>query len=156
MIPETARISDQLRRAVDGEAWHGPSVMEVLKDVDARTAAAHPIAGAHSIWELVHHVTAWTRAIMRRMDGQAVELSGDTDFPPVSDSSEAAWQAAVASFRTAQTELLTKLKSVTGEQLAATVPGRNYTYLFMFDGLVQHHLYHAGQMQLLKKAGVQS
>jgi uncharacterized damage-inducible protein DinB len=152
MAAEILRISDQLRRAVHGEAWHGPSVMETLKGVDADTAAAHPIAGAHSIWELLHHITAWTRAIMRRIDGHAVELSGDTDFPPVTDRSEAAWQGAISSFRDAQSELLTKLKSVSNGQLDDTVPGRNYTYLFMFDGLVQHHLYHAGQMALLKKA----
>ena len=152
MAPGIARISDQLRRAIDGEAWHGPSVMEILKGVNASTAAAHPIPGAHSIWELLHHITAWTRAIRLRINGQAVELSGDTDFPPVTDNSEAAWQTAILSFRDVQTELLTKLKSVSNEQLGAMVPGRDYTYLFMFDGLVQHHLYHAGQMALLKKA----
>jgi uncharacterized damage-inducible protein DinB len=152
MIPETARIADQLRRSVHGEAWHGPSVLEVLDGVSAQTAAAHPIPSAHSIWELLNHMRAWTRAIIRRMDGQAVELEGDTNFPPVTDSSEQAWHQALSDFRAAQDELLARLTSVTSDQLLATVPGRDYNFLFMFDGLVQHHLYHAGQMALLKKA----
>ena len=153
MIPEAARIADQLRRAVHGEAWHGPSILEILEGVNAKTAAAHPIPNAHSIWELLNHVTAWTRAIVRRMDGQAVELEGDENFPPVTDSSEQAWQRALSDFRAAQDELLSKLAAVTPDRLTAIVPGRKYNFQFMFDGLVQHHLYHAGQMALLKKAG---
>ncbi len=152
MTPESARISDQLRRAIHGEAWHGPAILEVLDGVNAHTAAAHPIPNAHSIWELLNHVTAWTRAIMRRMDGQAVELEGDANFPPVSASSEPAWQRAVSDFRAAQDELLSRLATITPEELAGIVPGRKYNFLFMLDGLVQHHLYHAGQMALLKKA----
>jgi uncharacterized damage-inducible protein DinB len=152
MPSETERIADQLRRAVEGEAWHGPSVMEVLAGVDARTAASRPIAGAHSIWELLNHITAWTRAILRRMDGEAVELEGESDWPPVTNPSGPSWQAAIASFRAAQDELLARLPAVTQQQLSAIVPGRKYNYQFMLDGLVQHHLYHAGQMALLKKA----
>jgi hypothetical protein len=43
-------IVDQLERAFDGEAWHGPALMEILDGIDARTAAARPIPSAHSIW----------------------------------------------------------------------------------------------------------
>ncbi len=152
MMAELRRIAGELQHAVEGEAWHGPAVLEILADVDARTAAAHPIAGAHSIWELLNHMTAWTGAVMRRMDGEAVELEGDRNFPPVIDGSDSSWKAAIARFQAAQKELLARFQSFPVEQLARTVPGRKYDFLFMFDGLVQHHLYHAGQMILLKKA----
>ena len=52
-------IADQISRAFRGESWHGPSVREVLAGVSAEDAAAHPIAGAHSIWEIVLHLTGW-------------------------------------------------------------------------------------------------
>ena len=153
MAAEIGRIAEQLRRAVEGEAWHGPSVLEILAGVDARTAAAHPLAAAHSIWEILNHVTAWTRAVHRRLDGEVVQLTGADDWPPVSDTSDAAWQAALASFRAAQQDLLAKLKSTSNDDLGMTVPGKKYSNSFMLHGLVQHHLYHAGQMALLKKAG---
>src|SRR5690242_6537467 len=87
---EIVRIAEQLRRAVDGEAWHGPAVMEILNGVDAQTASAHPIPAAHSLWEILNHVTAWTRAVMRRLGGETVELQGAEDWPPPpSDASEA-------------------------------------------------------------------
>jgi len=155
MAAEIARIAEQLRRAVEGEAWHGPSVREILAGVDARTAAARPLAKAHSLWEILHHTTAWSRAVLRRLGGEAVELNGADDWPPVTDNSDAAWQAALASFRDAQQELFAKLKSMSNDELGSAVPGKNYSNSFMLHGLVQHHLYHAGQMALLKKAAGQ-
>ena len=156
MAAEIARIAEQLRRAVDGEAWHGPAVMQILAGVDARTAAAHPLAGGHSLWEILNHVTAWTRVVQRRLNGEAVELTGADDWPPVGDTSDASWQAAVASFRAAQQDLLAKLKSMSNDELGMFAPGQKYSYSFMLHGLVQHHLYHAGQMALLKKASAAS
>ena len=87
-MAETVRLADQIRRAFAGEAWHGDSVLEILKGVDARTAAAHPIPGAHSIWELLLHIAAWDDVILRRANGAAVELSEAENFPAVTDASE--------------------------------------------------------------------
>ncbi len=153
MAAEIMRIADQLRRALEGGAWHGPALLEILAGVDAQLAAAHPVAGAHSIWEILNHISAWTGAVGRRLGGAAVELSPAEDWPTVSDSSEAAWQSAVGSFRDAQQEFLAKLKSFSNDQLGMPAAGQNYSNSFMLYGLVQHHLYHAGQMALLKKAG---
>ena len=156
MAAEIQRIAEQLRRAVDGEAWHGPAVMQILAGVDARTAAAHPIAEGHSLWEILNHVTVWTKVVQRRLNGEAVDPTGADDWPPAGDTSDAAWQAAVASFRAAQQELLAKLKSMSNDELGMFAPGQKYSYSFMLHGLVQHHLYHAGQMALLKKAGTRT
>jgi uncharacterized damage-inducible protein DinB len=82
-MSETARLADQIRRAFDGDAWHGDSVLEILNDVDAKMAAAHPIKNAHSIWELVLHITAWDGAILTRMGGTAVEPEDEQNFPSV-------------------------------------------------------------------------
>ncbi len=156
MAAEIVRIAEQLRRAVEGDAWHGPALMEILAGVDAQTASAHGVAGAHSIWEILHHITAWSRAVKRRLDGETVQLTGAEDWPPVSNADEASWQQALASFREAQQELLAKLKSMSNDELGMPVPGKNYSNSFMLYGLVQHHLYHGGQMAILKKAPVAS
>jgi uncharacterized damage-inducible protein DinB len=149
---EKERLTGQLRRAVEGEAWHGPSVMEILEDVDAAAAAAHPLPDAHSIWELLLHMTAWSMAVRWRLDGESVELSGVYDWPPGGDASEAAWTKAQLAFRAMQTSLLEKIGSMSEAELAATTPGQSYSNEFMLDGIIQHHLYHAGQMALLKKS----
>jgi uncharacterized damage-inducible protein DinB len=82
-MSETARLADQIRRAFDGEAWHGDSLFEILNGVDAKMAAAHPIKNAHSIWELVLHITAWDAAILTRIGGTAAEPEDEQNFPPV-------------------------------------------------------------------------
>ncbi len=74
-MSEASRIADQLRRAFDGDAWHGDSVLEILNGVTAAQAAARPITHAHSIWELVLHIAAWDGVVLRRLGGAAVELA---------------------------------------------------------------------------------
>ncbi len=151
---ETARIADQLRRAFDGGAWHGDSLFEILEGVTAARAAARPIAGAHTIWELVLHVAAWDGAVLRRLGGAAVELSDAENFPPVTDTSAAAWRAALAQVRCGHEELVVAVAALPESRLDDMVPGKegaHYTFYYMLHGVVQHELYHAGQMALLKK-----
>lgn len=151
-MSEISRISDQLRRAFYGEAWHGPSVMELLKDVAAAQAAAHPVAGAHSIWEIVHHITAWKGAVVRRLQGEAVELKGEQDWPPVKDASQASWQKSLAALEQAHQLLEKMVAALNDERLAGPVPNRDHNVYFMLHGVIQHDLYHAGQIAVLKKA----
>ena len=74
-MSECARLADQIRRAFDGEAWHGDALVEVLANVSAKQAAARPIKSAHNIWEIVLHIGAWDGAVLRRAGGTAVTLT---------------------------------------------------------------------------------
>src|SRR2546425_7694088 len=95
-VSETRRIADQLERAFEGEAWHGPSLREVLAQVTAPRAAARPIPSAHTIGEIAAHVAAWEDAVRRRLEGELVELSEAQDWPRIDDTGEAAWKALLA------------------------------------------------------------
>jgi uncharacterized damage-inducible protein DinB len=151
---EAARIADQLRRAFSGDAWHGDSVFEILEDVNAAQAAAHPSKKAHSIWELVLHIAAWDSAVLRRLGGAAVELSDAENFPPVTDASEAEWRKALADVRRVHEALVAAVAALPDSRLDQIVPGKksaHYTFYYMLHGVVQHELYHAGQIALLKK-----
>lgn len=146
------RIVDQLDRSLEGDSWQGPSIREILRGISASEAASHPIEGVHSIWELVHHVTAWIAAVHQRVLGHVCELEGEADWPPARDTSERAWVAAFEALRRAQADLVATLKSLTDADLDAGVPGREYDRAHLLHGLAQHHAYHAGQMSLLKRA----
>ncbi len=153
-MTEATRIADQLRRAFGGEAWHGDSVFEILDGVTAAQAAAHPIKNAHSIWELVLHISAWDGAVLRRMGGVAVELSDAENFPQVTDASETAWRTALARVRRVHEELVAAVATLLESRLYEMVPGKegaHYTFYYMLHGVAQHELYHAGQIALLKK-----
>jgi uncharacterized damage-inducible protein DinB len=151
---EAARIADQLRRAFGGEAWHGDSLFEILEGVTAAQAAARPIARAHTIWELVLHIAAWDGAVLRRLGGVAAALSDAENFPLVTDASEAAWHRALAEVRRVHEKLIEAVSVLPDSRLDEMVPGNegaHYTLYYMLHGVVQHELYHAGQIALLKK-----
>jgi uncharacterized damage-inducible protein DinB len=153
-MTETHRINGQLKRAYEGEAWHGPSLRELLDGVTAEQAAAKPIPNAHSIWELVNHIIAWEQIVRRRLEGEAlVEVPDEMNFPPVNDASEAAWQATLQSLAASNRSLRESIKRIDDAKLEETAPGTNYSNYFMLHGAIQHDLYHAGQIALLKKAG---
>lgn len=154
-MSETARLADQIRRAFEGGAWHGDSVLELLANVDAAKAAARPIKSAHSIWELVLHIAAWDDAVRRRTAGTAVNLTDEQNFPPVKDKSEGAWRKAVEHLKHTHSELVKAVAAFPDSDLQRQVPGKSedyYNFYYMFSGIVQHELYHAGQIALLKKS----
>ena len=155
-VSEVDRIRDQFRRAFEGEAWHGPSVLSLLDGVTAPQAAAHPIPGAHSIWELTLHIAAWERACLRRLNGDPAQLTDAEDFEPINDTSDAAWEATKQKLIDNHRELLDAISSVDESRLNEPVMSHptirfSSTYVTL-HGVVQHDLYHAGQIAILKKA----
>jgi|ERR1700676_3282446 len=148
---EIARITDQFTRAFEGNAWHGPALFEILEHVDAFAAARRPIPNAHTIWELTLHVAGWDGVVLRRLRGKESTLEGDDNFPVVADTNTSAWQKAVQLLRRNHQELLNELSTMSDSRLSERVPGKDYDIYFMLHGAVQHALYHAGQMALLKK-----
>src|SRR5215510_5178337 len=95
MTAEINRLDEQLKRALEGEAWHGPSVLELLAGVSAVQAASHPVPGAHSIWELVLHLRSDYDLVLRRMAGDGRKLSAAEDWPACPAPTEENWQQAV-------------------------------------------------------------
>ncbi len=154
MNTECMRIADQLRRAFEGNAWHGPSLRELLADASAEGAEAHPVATAHSIWELVSHIEVWTRAAAEAVQGVPMPRIVGTaeDWPPVTDSSAAAWATASGNMFRSGEQLSQAIEQFGDARLNETVPGRQYDFYYLFHGVVQHSLYHAGQIALLKRA----
>ena len=155
-ITEVDRIADQFRRAFDGEAWHGPSVLALLDGVTAQQAAAHPIPGAHSIWDLTLHIAAWERACLRRLQGDPARLSDVEDWQPIHDTSDEAWEQTKQNLIDTHRELLEAIANLDESRLNEPIIVNSSTpfstvYVTLHGG-VQHDLYHAGQIAMLKKA----
>jgi uncharacterized damage-inducible protein DinB len=149
---ESALIADQLRRAFEGEAWHGPALLELLRDVNAATAAATLLPDVHSIWELVLHIAAWDGAALRRIAGQKIQLTGVANFPVVPRiPTDAAWRKAMAQAKRTHDLLVKTVAALPEARLRARVPGKKYDFYHLLHGVAQHELYHAGQIAILKK-----
>ena len=152
-MDEKSRILEEVRGSYEGPLWLGPPVREILQGVDADVASAHPIPGGHSIWEILLHVAVWEDAVRRRARGDpAWVTTPEQDWPPVGASDEAAWREAVAELERVHAALEVAVDSLQPEALDRTAPGQAYTIGYMLHGVVQHTLYHMGQISLLKRA----
>jgi uncharacterized damage-inducible protein DinB len=153
-MSETERIWDLLQRSFEGnEAWKCPSLRDLLAGVTASQAAAHPIAGAPSIWELLLHTTAYEHVVRRRLGGERVETLPDAQaWPKPASVSGEAWLEAKLGFGEARRALRQTVAAFPDARLAEAVPGREYTYYVMLHGAVEHALYHAGQVEMLMLA----
>ena len=152
METELRRLEEQLERTLEGEAWHGPSVLEILEGVTAAQAAAHPIAGAHSIWELVLHLCSDYSLVLRRLGGDGRQMTQSEGWPTVPEPSAENWSDSIRVLKQLNEDLRQAVRNFPRERLdeplVAEPPFTAYT---QFIGVTQHHLYHAGQMALLKK-----
>ena len=157
-MPDRSALYADLARAYDGDPWHGSSLLALLDDVDAESAAARPVEGGHTILELVLHMAAWTREVARRLRGATPAVPPEGDWPTPAPGARA-WQEARDGLAAAQADVLAALASCPDERLTAIVGqtrdpsvGSGLTYAAMASGLAQHHAYHGGQVALLKRA----
>lgn len=151
-VGETQRIARLLVQAFDGDAYFGPSVLGALKNVTAATATRKPDGAAHSIWELVHHLTAelqYARALLTGTAGPWV--AGDTTWHAVGDISDEAWRRALSSLAEENQALVLAVEQLDDAILAEQVAQVHATYYVVLHGTIQHHAYHAGQISLLKR-----
>ena len=146
-------LEDQLRRGMEGPAWHGPSVREALEGITAAEAARHPVAGAHSCWELVLHLSGSYHLVLRRLEGNAAPFLPHEDWPPLPAPTEENWQRDVASLHALNARMQAAARAFPIEHLfEPIVDDPPYPAFTQLIGLTQHDLYHAGQIVLLMRA----
>jgi len=158
MTSESLRLVDQFRRAHDGDPWHGSPVKAILKGVTPGQAARRPPNGAHSIWELVLHMTGWRNEAARRATGQPAAEPAAGDYPDAGDPTAARWKAALAALDASHANLAKVVRSMSDDHLLKPTNdprnrplGTGVSYYELLHGIVQHDAYHAGQIAILKK-----
>ncbi len=151
-------LRDRMMVVWAGEPWHGLSSKALLSDVTAAEAAARVVPGVQTIWETTLHILAWTEEVTARLGGTGGGIPARGDWPAVTDASEAGWAATLEALRTARYALLAALEKAHEEDLFLQVPkaanssGHAMTRAQTVAGLIDHDLYHLGQVALLKKA----
>ncbi len=148
---EPQRIMALYDRVMQGDAWHGDSVWTTLEGLSATSAAKRIHAGSHTIWELVLHMTFWETEVVRRTQHLAPRSVELLNFPAVDDASQGNWERALDDFRKSNEGFRRVLKDVRPEQLDQPLPARDKPLYVELHGVIQHHLYHAGQIALLRK-----
>jgi len=158
-MSEKDRIVDLSSRVMEGDPWHAGNIASLLADVTAAEAAARPIAGAHSIWQLVLHMTGWVEEVRLRVAGAPAGHPAMGDWPRVGPVGRARWEAARGALFTAYRALESDVARMTTRDLAlpTNVPwnratGEGMSRYLTIHGVIHHAAYHAGQIALLKRA----
>lgn len=148
---EPKRISGLLENSFDGNPWLDITLMGTLENVSAQTAAKKPECGANSIWEIVNHLIDWRENILRRVKGEIIVTPHHNYFQPVVDQSRAAWTSTLVRLSDSQQKWLKQLENMKSESLADVYPPNGHTHYEHVHGIIQHDVYHLGQIVMILK-----
>lgn len=140
-----------LQNTYDGAAWHGASVMEVINKISDRQAFHEP-KHIHRICELVQHMITWRVFALKRLEGDdQFEVSKNDDWKDFSHTDSAIWESIKKDLGKSQQKLIHALGQANDDLLTELVVGKAYDYYTMMHGVIQHDLYHLGEIALLSR-----
>jgi uncharacterized damage-inducible protein DinB len=152
-------LAEHLERAFTGPMWHGPALAELVADVPPDVAMRRAIPGAHTIWEIVLHVTAWAEIVRARLRGERLDDPPEAEnWPTVGEAGAAAWARARERLGDSYRALAREAAALDDATLRKTINagGAEYTVAALLHGAIEHATYHGGQIAVLKKSGVGS
>ena len=137
---------------LNGEPWHGDAVWAILNGISAEMAAARPVRDVHTIWEIVGHMTFWEGVVTKRLAGLRAGLVDELNFPTMPEPTEENWRKTLDQFRASNEAFREALAELNPERLEQLTAAGKRTYYGEAHGIIEHHVYHLGQIALLKKA----
>ena len=152
--PDVAQILFLLDTAYDHASWHGPNLRGAIRGVTPKQAAWRPARGRHNIWELVVHAAYWKYVAWRRLTGAArgsFTLDGANWLERPQEVSPRAWRADLQVLEQAHRTLRASVEALDSRALARTAGTGRTTVQALLTGVAAHDVYHAGQIQLLKR-----
>ncbi|HXK09871.1 MAG TPA: DinB family protein [Vicinamibacteria bacterium] len=152
--PAIASLLSQLDEAFDRRSWHGTNLRGSLRGMGAAKASARPAPGRHSAWEVAVHAAYWKYAAWRRLTGEkrgSFARAGSNWFPSPAPATDAAWRKDVALLVGYHRQLRDAVARLSDDDLDRRVPGGKETVGRLVRGIAAHDLYHAGQIQLIKR-----
>jgi uncharacterized damage-inducible protein DinB len=146
-ISQTQRIADAYRAVTIKDAWYGPSLAQLLAEISSELATTPPVSGAHSIAELLQHLLLWNERVRNTSDSHPLE-----PWQPEQEWAEPtiSWSELVTRWNKSRDLLEEKIRNFPVADLAKQVPGRTYAYEKLLEGMVQHTIWHAGQIAMVR------
>ena len=156
-MSQIQQLVSTTENVMNGEPWYGNSVMKTIESIDFRMANNKLSETSHSIAEILSHMTNWKRFAIEKINGSAfydIAIDSDTDWPSLSISTLNEWNGLVKKFVNTHNEFMKTLENLSGPSLDQKIKGRNYNVQYLIEGIVQHDIYHLGQISLLQKLTV--
>ena len=153
-MPTTELLLASIDEAYDKRSWHGTNLRGSLRGVTREQAAWRICPGSHNIWELLVHAAYWKYDIRRRLTGDTTRsfaLEGSNFWTRPISGTDAEWRADLALLQSEHDQLRTAVAAFTASRWTRKAPGKPFNFEGLVRGVAAHDLYHAGQIQLLKR-----
>ena len=153
MDKEKLFLIAQLKDAYEGEPWFGRNVKELLSEVSEQDAFQKP-AGEHSILELVWHIITWREFTITRLQPsleKSLKYFEQTEWRQLDHSNTTLWKQGLIRLQETQNEIINLLENQEESLLEKVVDERKYNFRKLLHGLIQHDIYHLGQIAYIKK-----
>ncbi len=153
MLPSPAlQLGHQVQLLLNGDAWHGPNLEQLLDGVTAAVAAHRPAGSAHAIHDILAHIDAWHRELLAVVEGRAYRSMPDEEqWPGLKGRGDDAWRRLQESVFEHGRRLSEAVERLDADALAPPIEERDYNLLELLHGFNQHTAYHLGQIALLKR-----
>lgn len=150
------KLNAQLTEVLSGSPWHGPSVYGILEPITFEAAYEKPSGSVHNIAEFVLHMIAWAEEVIDRMNGKTATDPVSGDWPETGAPDEQKWQNYVNDLKLVNVNLQGAISNFDPEKWDIKIDDQRgfepiATYEEMVRGLIDHHIYHSGQIALLKR-----
>lgn len=153
MNKEVQYIITTLQESLDGDPWYGRSLYAILKEVEPASVFINPDEKGHALIEILYHMIAWAEAVQSTLEGDTqkqISYYEALDWREI-DPTIHTWKNGVNELKAAHRRILELLQSKNDDFLASPVSQRTYTIGYMLHGLIQHNIYHQGQIAYVKK-----
>jgi len=150
------KLQQELEKVLSGRPWYGTGIYDTLAKVSFEAAYEKPPGSVHNIAEIVLHMVAWTEEVMDRMNGMTAGVPSSGDWPETGKPDEQKWQNYVDDLKLVNVNLIGIIQNFPDEQWGEPIDDQRgdrpvVTYEALINGLIQHHIYHAGQIALLNR-----
>jgi len=152
IMTQAESLAEQIEKTITGPAWYGLSLIESVGDVSADEALFRLDESSHSIWQQVWHLNNWIGVFHNRLNGKEMAwLPENEDWPSTKALNEQEWKKAKDTVVASHKRFVEQARKLSDSQLSQQVPGKDYPFAFMMQGIAQHVAYHVGQIVLVKK-----
>ncbi len=152
--PQLQDLLFLIEQSYHTKAWHGPNLRGSVRGLSANEAAWRPGTGRHNIWEIVVHCAYWKYIVRRRILGEkkgSFPLKGSNWFQRSTGLTDQAWRADIKLLESCHRSLLDAMTQVSPRELPRKPKGSKVSNLTIIVGIASHDIYHAGQIQILKR-----
>lgn len=150
-MSEVQRILQHYENVLNGEPWYGDPIWQILEGIAPQTAAAPNPSGGHTIWEILMHTTFWEEVAAQRLVGERAGLVAEKNFLATPQPTPSNWSRTLDEFRRSNQKLREAIAKLEVARLDESTAAGKRSFYAEAHGAIEHDIYHAGQVALLRK-----